>query len=264
MARKHKISVFMPVQNVADIIRPALESVQWADEVFVVDAYSTDRTVEICKEYPNVKVVQHEYENSGAQRTWGMPKVSHEWVFILDSDERCTPELQKEIEQILSQDEIPYDGFFVHLKTRFYGRLQNHDRYLGYKGMRLVRKSGYTQYKLRRVHSKLDIKNRSMIKNKKAYIIHEPIRDFKSHQQKMARYAQWAAEDMFEQGKKARWYHFTLRPFYKFINHYFFKLGFLDGLRGLILCSIAAQAVFLKYYSLFVLQHRHLVEKEEK
>jgi len=256
MTRKHKLSAFIPVQNVEPIIRQCLDSITWVDEIFIVDAFSTDRTVEICKQYPNVKIVQHEYENSGAQRSWGMPQVAHDWVFIIDSDERCTPALRREIEKILSEEEIRYDGFLVPLKTMFFGKLQHHDRYLGYKGMRLVHRETYRHYTLRRVHSTLDVRHRSMIKAPGAFIIHEPIRDFKKHIRKMARYAQWAAEDMYEKGTRVHWYHFTLRPFYKFFNHYVFKLGFLDGIRGLILCSVAALAVFLKYYALFVLQNQ--------
>jgi len=101
--RKNKISAFIPVQNVEDIIEDCLKSITWVDEIFIVDAFSNDRTVEFCRKFPNVKIVQHEYENSGAQRTWGMPNVSNEWVLIIDSDERCTPELKAEIEKKLKK-----------------------------------------------------------------------------------------------------------------------------------------------------------------
>jgi Glycosyltransferases involved in cell wall biogenesis len=253
--RKNKISAFIPVQDVEDIIEDCLKSITWVDEIFIVDAFSKDRTVEICRKFSNVKIVQHEYENSGAQRTWGMPKVSNELVLIIDSDERCTPELQTEIEKILAMDKIPFDGYLVYLKTKFLGKIQNHDRNLGYQGMRLVRRESYKEYNLRSVHSTLDIKNRSRIKNKDAYIIHIPIRDFKSHWNKMVRYATWQANDMFQKGKKANLFHFIFRPSYKFIHHYFFRLGFLDGIRGLILCSVASISVFMKYYKLFVMRN---------
>ncbi|MBC8383151.1 MAG: glycosyltransferase family 2 protein [Candidatus Cloacimonetes bacterium] len=252
--RKNKISAFIPVQDVEDIIEDCLKSITWVDEIFIVDSFSKDRTVEICRKFPNVKIVQHEYENSGAQRTWGMPKVSNEWVLIIDSDERCTSELQAEIEKILAIEKIPFDGYLVYLKTKFFGKIQNHDRQLGYQGMRLVRRESYKEYTLRSVHSTLDIKNRSRIKNKDAYIIHIPIRDFKSHWNKMVRYATWQANDMFQKGKKANLFHFIFRPSYKFIHHYFFRLGFLDGIRGLILCWIASISVFMKYYKLFIMR----------
>jgi len=184
-----------------------------------------------------------------------MPQVANEWVFIIDSDERCTPELQKEIESILSMETIPYDGYEVYLRTKFFGKIQNHDRYLGYIGMRLVRRESYKEYTLRNVHSTLDIKNRSKIKNRKAFIIHIPIRNFKQHWKKLIRYTTWQAEDMHKKGKNANLLHFLFRPLYKFTNHFFFKLGFLDGVRGLILCSIAAISVFMKYYKLFEMRN---------
>ncbi len=256
MQRKHKISAFIPVQNVEDIIEKTLDTITWVDEIFIVDAFSTDKTVEICKRYPNVKIVRHEYENSGAQRYWGMPQVANEWVFIIDSDERCSPELKTEIEKILSQEKIEYDGFIVYVKTKFLGKLHNHEFNLGHYGMRLVRRETYKTYELLNVHSRLRIKNHSFIKNKKAYLEHEPIRDFKQHIYKMARYAEWSAKDMYNKGKRAKWYHFVFRPPYKFFHHYIILGGFLDGIGGLILSGIAGIGVFLKYYALFFMEKK--------
>lgn len=253
--RKHKVSAFIPVQNVEDIIEDCLKSITWVDEIFIVDSFSTDRTVEICKKFPKVKPVQHEYINSGEQRKWGMPQVAHEWVFIIDSDERCTPELRKEIEKILSMDDIPYDGYNVPIKTKFYGKLLYHDTFLGCGGKRLVRKKLHKNYVMKRVHAKLKIDRLTWIKNKKAYIIHIPIRDFKTQWQKMIRYATWAAEDMYETGKRVHWYHFSIRPLFKFLQFYIIRRGFIDGLRGLILCGLGGIAVFMKYYKLYEIRH---------
>ncbi len=254
--KKRFLSAFIPVQNVEDIIEECLDSIKWVDEIFIVDAFSTDKTLEICRKYPNVKIVQHEYENSGAQRFWGMPQVSHDWVFIIDSDERCKEELRNEIKKILSRDNINVDGFWVSIKTKFLGKLQQHDRYLGHQGMRLVRKETYKNYVFKRVHSKLVIQNAGRIKNKNAFLIHEPIRDFSTHLKKMIRYAEWTAQDIYEKGTRTKPYHFLLRPFGKFFIHYFLKAGFLDGIRGLILCKIAAFSVFLKYYKLYHIQNK--------
>jgi glycosyltransferase involved in cell wall biosynthesis len=253
--KKRSLSAFIPIQNVEDIIEDCLESIKWADEIFIVDAFSTDNTINICKRYPNVKMVQHKYENSGAQRIWGMPQVTHDWVFIIDSDERCNEELRSEIQKVLSMDKVGVDGFWVNIKTKFLGKLQHHDRYLGHRGMRLVRKETYKNYVLKRVHSKLVVKNTGRIQSKHAFLIHEPIRDFSTHLNKMIRYAEWAAQDMAEKGIRANPYHFLFRPLGKFFLHYIVKAGFLDGLRGLILCKIAAFSVFLKYYKLYHIQH---------
>ena len=253
---KRKLSAFIPVQNVEDIIEECLESIKWADEIFIVDGFSTDKTLEICHRYSNVKIVQNEYENSGAQRSWGMPQVSHDWVLIIDSDERCNRQLKIEIENILSKEKINLDGYWVSIKTKFLGKLQNHDRALGHSGMRLVRKKTYKNYVLKSVHSKLVVINAGRIKNKNAFLVHEPIYGFSSHFKKMVRYAEWSAQDMYENGIRAKCYHFVFRPLFKFIVHYFIKLGFLDGMRGLILCQITAISVFMKYYKLYFLSRK--------
>ncbi len=252
--RKHKLSVFIPVQNVADIIENTLDSIRWVDEIFIVDSFSTDDTVEICRRYPKVKIVQHEYENSGAQRMWGMPQVKCDWIFVIDSDEICTPELRARIDEILSSDSPQYDGYRVRIKSKLLGKIQNHEHYLGWSGMRLFKKEMINKYKIKRVHSKMNINPEGKIIGEGAYIIHEPIRDFAGAIKKMIRYAEWAAQDMFEKGKRVRWYHFTIRPLHKFFVLYIIRLGFLDGIRGLILCTMASFSVFLKYYKLFFLQ----------
>ena len=258
--KERKLSAFIPIQNVENIIKNCLESIKWVDEIFIVDSFSTDKSLKICRQYDNVKIVQHEYENSGAQRIWGMPRVSNDWIFIIDSDERCNEELKNEIKKIMSQEKINVDGFWINIKTKFLGELQNHDRYLGHRGMRLVRKETYKNFILKRVHSKLVVKNSHNIRNKKAFITHEPIRDFSSHLKKMIRYAEWAAQDMYEKGIRAKFIHFMLRPLGKFVIHYFLKKGFLDGIRGFILCKIAAFSVFLKYYKLYHIQNKKLID----
>ncbi len=255
MQKRRKLSAFIPVQDVEDIIGDCLESIQWVDEIFIVDAFSTDRTVEICSRYPNVKIVQHEYENSGAQRYWGMRQVAHEWVFIIDSDERCTPELRMEIQNILSQDEILYDGFNVPIRTLFFGKLLTHRTYLGSGGKRLVRREMYKNYVLKSIHAKLKIDRLTWIENYNAYLVHIPVRDFKTQWEKLVRYSTWYAQDMYDQGKRIHWYHFTVRPFFKFFQFYFVKRGFLDGIRGLILCILAGISIFMKYYKLWEMYH---------
>jgi glycosyltransferase involved in cell wall biosynthesis len=254
--RKHKVTAFIPVQNVEDVIEECLKSVTWADEILIIDAFSTDKTIEICRKFSNVRILQHEYLNSASQRSWGMPQASHEWVFIIDSDEQCTPALHDEIEKILSIEKIPCNGYRVHLKTMFFGKLLKHDTHLGHWGKRLVKKDQTVKYAVRRVHSTMNISKMEWIKNKKAYIIHNPIRDFASQWRKMIRYATWAAEDMYERGKKAHWYNFILHPAHKFLFFFIIRRGFGDGIRGAIICSIAASAVFMKYFKLFELHNK--------
>lgn len=254
--RKHKLSAFIPVQNNEDMIKATLDSITWVDEVFIVDGFSTDKTVEICRSYPNVKLVQHEYINSGEQRSWGMPQVAHDWVFIIDSDEICTPELRDAIEEILSQDKIIYDGFLVKIKTKFMGKVLKHSTYLGGGGKRLVKKELYKNFIIKKVHSKIKIDNKTWIKKKGAFLIHEPIRDFTYQWTKLIRYSEWYAEDMYDNKKEVGIVHFTLRPFFKFFQYYIIRGGFRDGIRGFLLCSIAGISIFMKFYKLWMMNKK--------
>src|SRR3990170_296878 len=95
-----KLSILLPTYNEERNIEACLESIKWADEILVVDSYSTDRTLEIARYY-GARIVQHEYINSAKQKNWAIPQCAHEWVFQIDADERLSPELQVEIQQIL-------------------------------------------------------------------------------------------------------------------------------------------------------------------
>src|SRR6478672_942393 len=92
-----KITAIIPTFNEEVHIKAAIESVLWCDEIIVVDSFSTDKTVEIVKSFPQVRLLQHEYEHSAAQKNWTIPQATHPWIFLLDADERPTPELVEEI-----------------------------------------------------------------------------------------------------------------------------------------------------------------------
>ena len=254
--KRQKVSGFVPCQNSEAVIRECLESLRWCDEVLVVDSYSTDRTLDIVREFENTRILQHEYTNSVEQRIWGMPQVAYDWVFIIDSDERCSPKLREEIEQILGLDEITYDGYLIHIRTEYKGKLLKHDSYLGSGGKRLVRKEMWRNYKIKQVHSGMRIDNKTWIKNPQAYLVHVPILDLGKHWQKMIRYACWSADDMNSRGKKVYFYHFLFRPFFKFLQYYLIRGGIRDGMRGLLLCLLGGLAVFMKFARLWELRQQ--------
>src|SRR5262249_32694269 len=91
------ISVLLPTYNCANRVGATLESIKWADEILVVDSYSTDDTLDLCRKY-NARIIQHEYVNSAKQKNWALPQCRHEWVLQIDSDEVLSPELRAEIE----------------------------------------------------------------------------------------------------------------------------------------------------------------------
>ncbi|MFS8085050.1 MAG: glycosyltransferase family 2 protein, partial [Acidobacteriota bacterium] len=110
-----KLSVLLPTFNNADIVRRVLESIHWADEILVVDSFSTDATLEICREF-GARIMQHEYIQSANQKNWAIPQCSNEWVLQIDTDEVVTTELRHEIQSVLENPPAGVDGFRINFK----------------------------------------------------------------------------------------------------------------------------------------------------
>ena len=120
-----KISAIIPCFNEEHNIRSAIESCQFADEIIVVDSFSTDKTVEIVKSYSNVKLLEHEYIHSAAQKNWTIPQAKYDWIFILDADEQTTQTLVNEIKQTVS-NEPKEVAFWIGRDNYFMGQKLNH------------------------------------------------------------------------------------------------------------------------------------------
>ena len=250
MARQ-KITVLVPTFNEEHNIRDCLESVRWADEIFVVDSYSTDRTLEIARQYTE-RIVQHEYVNSAAQKNWAIPQATHPWVMIVDSDERVTPALRDEILSVL-ENPGEYAGFRIYRQNHFMGRPI---RFCGWQRddvLRLfLRDKG--RYQDREVHADVVVDGKvGVLKNK---LLHYTFQSYDQYMKKFDRYTRWAALDRARTTRKVRWYHLSLRPMWRFIRQYFLYLGFLDGKAGFIICTLSAYSVFMKYARLWALQQK--------
>src|SRR5690242_15504604 len=103
------VSVLLPTYNCAPIVRATLETIKWADEILVVDSFSTDGTLDICREY-GARIIQHEYIQSANQKNWAIPQAAHEWVLQIDTDEVLEPGLREEIEAVLESPPTGVDG----------------------------------------------------------------------------------------------------------------------------------------------------------
>src|SRR6185295_16160861 len=118
------ISILLPTFNNANLVRETLESVKWADEILVVDSFSTDGTVEICREH-GARVLQHEYVNSARQKNWAAPQCRHDWVLQIDTDETLEAGSREEIEAALQSSET-VDAFRLPRKNHVLGRWMRH------------------------------------------------------------------------------------------------------------------------------------------
>ncbi|UCD84700.1 MAG: glycosyltransferase family 2 protein [Deltaproteobacteria bacterium] len=246
-----KLTVIVPTYNEEANIRDCLEGVKWADELIVVDSFSTDGTREIAREYTD-KVREHEYINSATQKNWIIPQATYDWILIVDADERVTQELKEEILALL-RDGPRFDGYYIRRLNHFLDKPIRHCGWERDKVLRLFRK-GKGQYLNKWVHADIVIKGRvGQLKNP---LLHYTFRSFDQYFEKFHRYSTWGAMELDKQGKVGRWYHILFNPPFRFFKMFVLQKGFLDGYRGLIVCFMSSFSVFLKYAKLWELRNR--------
>ena len=195
---REKVSVIVTTYNEEVNIAGCLESVQWADEVLLVDSYSTDRTLEIAAGY-DVKVLQREYFGSAAQKNWSIDRVSHDWVLIIDADERVPPPLAAEILRTLATPQ-QVNGFSIRRENIFIDKVVRHSGWSTDKVVRLFRRDK-GRYPNRRVHADLEIEGPvPVLRNP---FEHNTFRSFDQYFPKFLNYAEWGAAQAFRDGRKA-------------------------------------------------------------
>jgi glycosyltransferase involved in cell wall biosynthesis len=224
-------------------IAACIESLLWCDEIFVVDSFSTDRTPEISRGYDKVKFLQRTYFGSASQKNWAIDQVENDWILIFDADERCTPALQKEIQTLLAgnpQHEaytIKRRVYFLDQVIRFSG--WQHDRVV-----RLIRK-GAARYPNRRVHA-------DMVFRGTAPVLRSPMEHYMAdsldeYTRRIEKYSFWGAAQNWRDGRKSGFTHVLGRSIWRFLRTYFFQLGILDGMHGLVFCLLQSYGTYLKW-----------------
>ncbi len=247
MTDRAKLTVLVPCFNEEKNIEACLESAQWADEILVVDSGSADKTLEIAGRYTS-RALEHEYVNSATQKNWAIPQARYEWVLVLDCDERITHPLRNEILSILEEGGGGYDAFRIRRLNHFFGKRIRH---CGWERDYVTRlfKRDKARYPDREVHADLLVNGR--VGQLKGELLHYTYNSFDQYFQKFGRYTTWAAEDLHKKGKRPGPVNLFLRPIWRFFRMYVLRLGFVDGIEGLILCTLAAMSVFTKYAKLW-------------
>ena len=215
-----------------------------------MDSFSTDATVEIARTVPGVRVLQHEYLGNGPQCNWAVERATHPWTLVVDADERVTPSLAREIRDVLSEDHKA-DAYRLRRENVFLGRVIRHSGWGSDRLVRLVKK-GAVRYPDQRVHA--DIALPALAPTLRSPLLHHTFRSFGQYLEKLHRYAEWAAQDLFQRGRRAGVVEIALRPLWRFFRMYAVQAGFLDGLPGLIVCVLQSYGVFLKWARLWELR----------
>lgn len=241
------LTVIVPTGNREDVIEDCLRSVRWADEVIVVDSLSTDRTLEIASHYAD-RMLKHEYGFSALQKNWAIPQAKHEWVLIIDTDERVTSELRIEIETALSSNS-PHVGFRIPRANIVLGRELSGAGYTPDYQVRLFRRDA-GRYDLRRVHA-------HMMLSGSCGTLYNPIIHFsgRSLDQMISNLlllmTTWEAEQRVSTGERWLWINLLLRPIAAFWLRYVRQGGWRDGYHGLVVSLIWAIYVAITYMKIW-------------
>jgi glycosyltransferase involved in cell wall biosynthesis len=265
------VSVIVAVRNEAHNLPRCLESLRGVGEIYVIDSGSTDATVEIARAH-QAKVVQFHYQGGWPKkRQWAMDTLplAYEWVFLVDADEALTPELAEEIKQTI-QNPL-FDGYYVALQMYFLGRRLRHCGANFYKLSLFRRGKGGYECRLRdqdtsmcdmEVHEHVVVQGAAG--RLRHPLIHHNVESLSRYIQKHDEYSNWEARVLLEaetnpqglqpklfgsQAQRRRWlkrglYRLPGSPLLLFFYRYIFRLGFLDGVPGLIYCGFQAMQMF--------------------
>ena len=237
-----KISATVITFNEEHNIAEALESLAWADEIIVVDRESTDRTVEIARQFTD-RVLIREWQGYSNQKNFAADQAQNDWIFSLDSDERVSPELAAEIARLKHEPDPEAAGFEMPRLAFYLGRWIKHSGWYPDRKLRLYdrRRGGWRgDY----VHEALEVDGR--IERLSGNILHYTVRSASEHHTRMDRYTTLAAEQARENGKSSSAASLVFSPVAAFIRSYLLKLGFLDGVQGFVIARFAAHYAFLK------------------
>jgi glycosyltransferase involved in cell wall biosynthesis len=237
-----KITAIIPTFNEQHNIINAIKSVDFADEIMIVDSFSTDNTIDLAKPLAHT-IIQRKYENSASQKNWAIPQAKYPWVFLLDADERVTPKLRNEIIKTVKRNEN-ISGFWIKRQNYFMGKKI---RFSGWQRDKVIRlfKRDECKYESKYVHAEIISEGKiSTLRNK---LIHNTYISQEAYQNKLERYAKWQAKDYDKKVKRITPFHTLLKPMFRFFKHYLLQLGILDGYVGFIISSYQAKAVAMRY-----------------
>lgn len=250
---RQKLSALIITYNEMGYIERCIESITFADEIIVVDSYSTDGTFEYLQHHPKVRVIQHPFENFTAQKSFTLAQASHDWVLFLDADEVVSGALQKEIIATINNP-LAHEAYWFYRKFMFQNHALHFSGWQTDKNHRLFRKSRARFAKHKLVHETLDVKGTSGIFKEK--LTHYCFKDYHDYRGKMISYGQLKAQQEFINGKKFSYLKSVVKPAWKFFHNFVIRLGFLDLKKGFVVCYLNALSVAVRYQQLYILERQ--------
>ena len=277
------ISVIIPVRNESHNLPRCLESVREAGEVYVIDSQSSDNTVEIARSF-QAKVVQFYYHGGWPKkRQWALDTLplAYDWVLLLDADEALTPELISEIRHAIRNPQV--DGFYIALQMHFLGRRLRHAGADFWKLSLFRRGKGRFECRLKDQNpsmADMEVHEHVIADGKTAKLrnalSHHNVESLSRYVHKHDEYSNWEAQAWIQratghvelqpspfgnQAQRRRWLKAKLltvpgSPFFFFLYRYLFRMGFLDGVPGLIYCGFQGIQFFHIKAKIYELQRK--------
>lgn len=245
-----QISVVIITFNEERNIERCLDSVKGiADDIVVVDSFSTDKTCEIA-EQKRARIVKHEFQGHIEQKNWAVTQAKYPFILSLDADECLSEELQKSILEV-KKNKIA-DGYTINRLTNYCGKWV---RYCGWYPDKKLRLWDSTKGKWKGInpHDRYEMNKGSVIKHLKGDILHYSYYTFADHINQMNKFSEISAREYYKLGRKSNLIKILFSPVIKFMKDYVLNLGMLDGYTGFVISRVSAHASFLKYMKLWQL-----------
>jgi len=237
------IITFNEERNIARCIDAVREL---ADDIVVVDSFSTDKTIEIA-EAKGARVVSHNFPGHIEQKNWAITKAKYPFILSLDADEVVSEELKKSILQVKKDQK--YDGYTMNRLKNYCGKWVRHCGWYPDKKLRLW-DSTLGKWGGINPHDKYEMNKGVKIKHLKGDLLHYSYYTLIDHINQVNKFTDISAKALHDMGKKSSLLKIAFSAVFRFVRDYFFKLGILDGYTGFLICRISAQAAFIKYAKL--------------
>ena len=249
----NKISATIITKNEEESIERCILSLKKiADEIIVIDSFSTDKTEEICN-YLGVRFYHNIFEGHIQQKNFAISKAENDYILSLDADEALNDELVEEI--ILLKSNMKYQAYKINRLNNYMGKWIKYSDWNPDWKVRLFDKN-IAEWGGMNPHDFIIVNNEIKVGKLKHRIRHWVIEDIETHSRKANQFSTIGAQSYYDKGIQSNFFKIVVNPSWSFIKSYFLKLGFLDGIEGLSIAVISSYTVFLKYLKLYQIQKK--------
>jgi glycosyltransferase involved in cell wall biosynthesis len=241
------IITFNEEKNIARCIESVMDI---ADEILIVDSFSTDRTKEICSAY-NVKFLEHKFDGYSEQKNWAIMHTAFPVILSLDADEALSDDLKISIRKV--KENCVYDGYLFNRLNNYCGKWIRFGSWYPDRKLRLWNKEK-GRWAYQKIHEKVELEPLAKTFRLKGDLLHYSYYSINQHFQTTRKYAELSAREYYSRNKKSNLFLVVFKPIWKFLRDYIFKAGFLNGYYGIVIAFIDSYGVYLKNRNIIQIQ----------